>query len=531
MAINTITDLLRHAGREFASNRCMTYRTEGGRADYSYADVLDRSLRVAALLRARGVQRGDRVVIWGPNRPDWGFAYFGTLLLGAIAVPFDVRAHESFLERIEEHTEPRLTIASQAQQDSAVLKHPPYVTLDTLAADSAGFAPATDLPDIAASDIAVLMYTSGTTGDPKGVILTHGNIASNLQAVPEIITILPYYRFLSLLPLSHIFEQVIGLLVPMIGGASIVYIDTLKPQVIFETMEAEGNTCMALVPQLLQLFMSGIEREVRRQGKERAWSILHTVARRLPFDFRKRLFPAIHRRLGGKFEFFASGGAYLPTALAQRWENMGIKVVQGYGLTEASPIVTANSLERRILDSIGRICSSVEVRIADDSEILIKGPSVFQGYWRDPATTAEAFEDGWYHTGDLGRRSDSGDYYFTGRKKNLIVLASGLNVHAEDVEQVLRETGLVTDAVVVARGEREGHTEVFAVLAMEDPTRAGDAVRDANHHLAQHQRISGHVVWPDADFPRTHTLKVRRPEVERRLAEIAPPVRAGTQAT
>jgi long-chain acyl-CoA synthetase len=372
----------------------------------------------------------------------------------------------------------------------------------------------------------VLMYTSGTTGDPKGVILTHGNVAANMRAIPEIIIIEPYFRLLSLLPLSHILEQVVGLMVPMLGGASIHYIDTLKPQVIFEAMEAEGITMMIVVPQLLQLFMNGIEREVRRQGKERIWNVLHAVAPRLPFGLRRRLFPAIHKRLGGKFEFFASGGAYLPPDLAQRWENMGIKILQGYGLTENSPIVCANSLDRRKLDSIGRVVSNVQLKLADDGEILIKGPSVFKGYWQDPAATEAAFEDGWYHTGDTARMDDQGYLYFTGRKKNVIVLANGMNVHAEDVENALTSTGLVVDAVVLGQNDLSGEPQVHAVLVMEDPSQAEVAIERANKNLAGHQRIRTHTIWPDEDFPRTHTLKVKRPEVERRLREMGEQVRA-----
>jgi long-chain acyl-CoA synthetase len=442
-------------------------------------------------------------------------------MLGAIVVPFDVRAAEGFLQRVEAKTEPKLVIAGRAQQGGAALAHPPYLTLDDLVAEARAHEPAGNLPELSPDDVAVLMYTSGTTGDPKGVILTHGNVASNLTAVPEIIVIQPYFRLLSLLPLSHIFEQVIGLMVPMLGGASVVYVDTLRPDVIFQAMEEERITMMICVPQLLQLFMNGIEREVRRQGKERVWNALHAVAGRLPFGLRRRLFPQVHKRLGGHFEFFVSGGAYLAPALAQRWEDMGIKVLQGYGLTENSPIVSANSLDRRRLDSIGRVVSNVELELADDGEILIRGPSVFKGYWQDPAATAAAFEDGWYHTGDMARRDAGGWLYFTGRKKNVIVLANGFNVHAEDVENALRATGLITDAVVVAGSDAAGDPEVHAILAMEDPSQAEAAVRQANRALAPHQQIRSHTVWPDPDFPRTHTLKVRRPAVEARFKELA----------
>lgn len=518
---DTIVDVLRHAAATYPDNPCMAFRHDGVRDAYTYHEVLDLAGRVAALLRACGMERGDRIVIWGPNRPEWGLTYFGALLLGAIVVPFDVRAAESFLQRIEAKTEPKLIVAGSVQRESATLPHPPYLALEELVERARAHASPPDLPALAPDDVAVLMYTSGTTGDPKGVILTHGNVASNLRAVPEIIVIQPYFRLLSLLPLSHIFEQVIGLMVPMLGGASVVYVDTLRPDVIFQAMEEERITMMICVPQLLQLFMNGIEREVRRQGKERLWNALHAVAARLPFRLRRYLFPQVHRRLGGHFEFFVSGGAYLPPALAQRWENMGVKVLQGYGLTENAPIVSANSLDRRKLDSIGRVVSNVELRLAEDGEILIRGPSVFKGYWQDPAATAAAFEDGWYHTGDMARRDDEGYLYFTGRKKNVIVLANGFNVHAEDVENALRATGLVADAVVVAGSAPNGDPEVHAVLAIEDPAQAEVAVRAANKALAPHQQIRSHSVWPDPDFPRTHTLKVRRPEVERRLKELA----------
>jgi long-subunit acyl-CoA synthetase (AMP-forming) len=200
---------------------------------------------------------------------------------------------------------------------------------------------------------------------------------------------------------------------------------------------------------------------------------------------------------------------------------MGIKILQGYGLTENSPIVSANSLERRKLDSIGRVVSNLQLRLAEDGEILIKGPSVFKGYWQDAAATAEAFEDGWYHTGDLARMDAEGWLYFTGRKKNVIVLANGMNVHAEDVENALRSTGLVVDAVVVGQNDLSGEPQVHAALVMEDPSQAEAAVERANKQLAGHQRVRSHTIWPDEDFPRTHTLKVRRPDVERRLREMA----------
>ncbi|MGH2481462.1 MAG: AMP-binding protein, partial [Ktedonobacteraceae bacterium] len=372
-------------------------------------------------------------------------------------------------------------------------------------------------------NLAELVFTSGTTGQPKGVMLSHGNIASNARAALQMVDIHAGDRSLSILPLSHMFEATIEVAL-LASGASIVYARTLVPDTLLKLLGSQGATCMVLVPQALQLFLNGIERQVRLQKKEKAWAMLHRIAPHLPFAWRRLLFGAVHKRFGGHFRFFISGGAYLNPQLAERWENMGFRVQQGYGATECAPVISATPYADHIHDTVGKALPGLRVRIAEDGEILVHGPNVALGYWKNPTATEAAFQNGWYYTGDLGYLDARGFLYIKGRKKNLIVLANGLNVYPEDVENVLVNSPAVKDAVVVGLAENAHEPVVHAVLLMDDPGQAKTAVQQANKHLAAHQQIRGFTIWPEADFPRTHTLKVKRPE----LLEMLPAVRVSS---
>src|SRR5581483_1686041 len=275
-----------------------------------------------------------------------------------------------------------------------------------------------------------------------------------------------------------------------------------------------------LVPQALQLFLNAIEREVKRQGREAALERLFVRARHLPMHLRRKLFRRVHRRFGGNLEIVISGGAHLDPDLARRWELMGVTVLQGYGATEASPIISCDRPAERRAGAVGRPFPAVDLRINDDGEILAKGPNIFRGYWNNPAATQAVLRDGWYFTGDLGRIDADGFLYLSGRKKDLIVLANGQNVYPEDIEQCLIREPAVTDAVVIGLEGPGGGVQVHAALLLTDPSLAAAAVRAANAQLAAHQQIQGFTVWPDVDFPRTHTLKVKKTEVATRLREL-----------
>lgn len=513
--MNTIPLILKNAVERFATRPALIEPTgENALSTLTYSALQERVHGFAGHLQQQQVSRGERLMIWSASRADWLIAYLGALLVGMVVVPLDVSSREEFLRRIAETTGAKFLVTTRKQYEG--LSQPPVPLIDL---DDLPQAPldAAQLPVVEENDLAELVFTSGTTGQPKGVMLSHSNIASNATAALAVVEIRESDRALSILPLSHMFEMTINIAI-IHAGASVVYARTLAPDTLLRLLATQQVTCMVLVPQALQLFLNGIEREVRRQKKERQWGLLHTVAARLPFGVRRTLFSAVHKRFGGHFRFFVSGGAYLPPRLGQCWEDMGFRVLQGYGATECSPIISATSTrERNNLESVGKPLPGVQVRIADDQEILVHGPNIAQGYWKNAEATAEAFQDGWYHTGDLGYLDAHHYLYLKGRKKNLIVLANGLNVYPEDIENVLHTIPGVRDAVVIGLPRENQAPEVHAVLILDDPARARAIVQQANKQLASHQQIRGFTLWNEQDFPRTHTLKVKRQEVESAL--------------
>ncbi|HZR39583.1 MAG TPA: AMP-binding protein [Ktedonobacteraceae bacterium] len=482
----------------------------------TYQTLQERVQRFAGYLQQQGFSKGERMMIWSPSRIDWMVTYLAALMVGLVVVPLDINTKEDFLQRLAETTEARYLVTTQKQYKS--LKQPPVPLIDIDQLPEGPF-DATRLPSIDENDLAELVFTSGTTGQPKGVMLSHRNIVSNATTALQVVNIQSKDRALSILPLSHMFELTIEMAIFHIG-ASNVYARTLSPETLFRLLATQHVTLMVLVPQALQLFLNGIEREVRRQKKEKQWAMLHSIAAHLPFGVRRYLFGTVHKRFGGQFRFFVSGGAYLPPQIGRTWENMGFRVLQGYGATECAPVISATPYHDHNLESVGKPLPGVEVRIADDGEILVHGPNVALGYWKNPEATEAVFRDGWYYTGDLGYMDSHGNLYLKGRKKNLIVLANGMNVYPEDVENVLQGQSGVKEAIVCGLPGKDKETEVHAVLLMDDPSKAKDAVRNANKQLASHQQIRGFTLWTGEDFPRTHTLKVKRPEVLATLEDM-----------
>ncbi|HVB75892.1 MAG TPA: AMP-binding protein [Ktedonobacteraceae bacterium] len=515
--MKTINTLFASAAKRFHARIALLEPTDdAGIVTYTYAELQAKVHRFTGYLQEKRIEKGERILIWSASRVDWMVAFLGTLLAGGVIVPLDVNSKQDFLERIAQTTEATCLITTQKQY--ATLKNPSLTLIDLDNLPQGAF-DAAALPEVEGNDLAELVFTSGTTGQPKGVMLSHWNIASDAMASLQGVDIHADDRTLSILPLSHTFELTIEM-AEFEAGASILYARTLVPDTLLKLLGSQGVTCMVLVPQALQLFMNGIERQVRMQKKEKQWEMLHRVARRLPFNARRRLFGAVHKRFGGHFRFFVSGGAYLSPKLAERWENMGFRVMQGYGTSECSPVVSVTRPNDHTYESIGHPLPGIEVRIAEDGELLVHGPNVAQGYWKNPEATAAVFQNGWYYTGDLGSKDEKGRIYLKGRKKNLIVLANGLNVYPEDIENLLLMNPLVKDAVVVGLMEKGEGPTVYAILLMEDPSQARAVIQQTNKQLASHQQVRGYTVWPEKDFPRTHTLKVRRPEVMEKLQAI-----------
>ena len=511
--MQTLVDLLKDASDRFGPSPALVI-TPGFRQErWSYDKLWETSGKVAGYLRDQGLEKGDRALLWAPNRPEWVAAFFGCLRAGVMAVPLDARSAPDFVERIVQRTEPKLAFHSRFTSGDLPDAPFPVVPLEELEDLVEQAAPMQEAPALSGADIAEVMFTSGTTGDPKGVVLTHRNILSNVQAVRELVLVKPSYRLLSLAPLSHMLEQTGGMLVPISSGATVVYPVSRQPSIIFKTLKSNKITNIVLVPRALQLFMNAIEREVRARGKEKQWQLLHRVAPRLPVPLRRLLFRAVHRKMGGQIRFFMSGGAYLDPEVARKWKALGIPVLQGYGTTETAPVISTNTFSHEKPASVGKVLPGQEVKVADDGEVLTRGPNVTPGYWQDPEATAASFDGEWYRTGDLGYFDQDGFLYLKGRKKDLIVLANGQNVYPEDIETALTKQPGVRDGVVVGLPKDGGDVEVHAVLLLEDGASAPELVRGVNSQMAGHQQIQGTTVWPEEDFPRTHTLKVKKPLV------------------
>ncbi len=511
----TVGSILEASVRTFGRRPALLYRPLYRTETWSYADLWERSGRVVGRLRTQGITKGDRVVIWAPNSPWWVAAYLGCLRLGVILVPLDLRSTPDFIERVVTQTEPRLAIVSRLTAAGWTYSTNPWI-IEDLEQLLAGIESA-DPGSVADEDIAEVIFTSGTTGDPKGVILTHGNITANLASALQVVPTSPDFRLLSLLPLSHMFEQTVGLLLPLACGASVYYPISRQSTMLFRDLQSQGITTILAVPQAFSLLMAGIEREVAKAGKSATWDRLGKIAAHLPMAARRLLFRSVHARLGGKLLFLVSGGAPLEAELTEKWALLGLPMIQGYGATEAAPILSGTMLHDLGPGTVGRAVPSVEIRIAEDGEVLARGPNITPGYWKNPQATADAFIDGWYKTGDLGQLDAEGRLSLRGRKKDLIVLANGQNVYPADLENVLRAGGGLTDAAVVGLPSPQG-ARVHAVLLLDpSETNPPELIRAANAQLAAHQQIQGHSVWPEADFPRTHTLKVKKHEVLRAL--------------
>ena len=504
----TIVEFLAAAAERFGERPAVMFKPGIRYQKWSYAELWEDAGRVASLLRERGLKKGDRALLWGPNCPQWVVCFFGCIRAGVIAVPLDLRSPDDFVEKVISKSKPSLAFVSRLTPGGGETLDLPLVRFEDLAKLTEGLPEPPDA-GVSSDDVAEIMFTSGTTGDPKGVMLTHGNILADLEAIRQFIPGEPHYRLLSLLPLSHMFEQMGGLFLALGCGASVTYPTSRQPTVLFRTMAETKVTTMLLVPQALELFMNNIEREVRRQGKERIWAILMGIARRTPFRMRRYLFPAVHRRFGGHLELIVSGGAALSPELGEKWSLLGITLLQGYGTTETAPVITLHPIDKPRFDSAGLPLPGVDVRIADDGEVFVRGPIVMPGYWEAPEQSAAVLEDGWYKTGAPGGGRGGGHRNPKARKKEMIGLARGENVYAEDVENVLKQADGGTDAVVVGLPKGSG-MEVHAALILADTGDAAEAVSWANARLAEHQRVGGFTVWPDEDFPRTHTLKVKK---------------------
>jgi long-chain acyl-CoA synthetase len=515
----TLLHMLRESAERYGDRPALLIKPGFRTRSWSYHDLVDIAPRVARVFADMGLERGDRVVIWAVNRPEWGLAYLGAVHAGIVLVPLDVRSAPDFAAKIAQRTGAKAVLASQLTQQQAEDLQLPVILIESIP-DRAREAPPLPPAEVGPDDLVEVVFTSGTTGDPKGAMITHRNLVSNASVLRQVFPFRDDERLLSILPLSHLFEQTCGFLAPLFAGASIVYPVSRQPAVLIRTFREFGVTMLLVVPAGLKLLDNAIERRVDAGGKRATFERLHRLARHLPRPLKRLLFRPVLAGFGGKFRTLAIGAAALETGLATRWQNMGFDVLQGYGATELSPVVSFTHPIRNRLGTVGEPIPGVEVRIGDDGEVLVRGENVFAGYWEDPQATAAVLDsDGFYHTGDIGELDADGFLTLRGRKKDMLAMPDGTKVYPEDIEAVLTHDERVRDAAVVGWQPPGSDLKVHAAFLLDDPSLADAIVHDANAQLGAHQQIRSHSIWPEEDFPRTPTLKIKKRVVLQRLTD------------
>jgi long-chain acyl-CoA synthetase len=500
---------------------------------FTYDEVTRAARALAGRLGREGIASGDKVLLWGENRPEWIVVFWGCLLVGAIVVPIDYRASAAFVGRVWRIVGGRLLFTGDevpAADALAALDAPgPIRALSSIDWHAAPEPLPAGVREAIGPDSTVeIIFTSGATAAPKGVIITHRNVLANIEPVEREIRKYrkygrPFYplRFLNLLPLSHMFGQAMATFIPPMLTGEVVFMRGYNPAEIERQLRRRRVSVLVSVPKILEVLADHVRRlypEVREPEDADGGARTRTH-----WVWRWWRYRRVHRAVGLKFWSFVVGAAPLDPALEAFWSRLGFLVVQGYGLTETAPIVTLNHPFRTSRGSVGRPIGGVEMKLAPDGEILVRGDNVTTGYFGAPGETAAVFDDGWFHTGDIGEIDASGQLFIRGRKKEMIVTPEGLNVFPEDVERVLNAVPGVIDSAVVGV-TRDGQERVHAVLVGAPDLDVEEVVRQANPRLADHQRIRGARLWPGDRLPRTEgTSKLKRRDLKQWLETGTPP--------
>ncbi len=495
----TIRELLEQTANRLPEKVALQVKRKDQWVRFSFRDIYQRACEVAGRLHAAGLRKGDRVVLFSENQPEWGISYLGASFLGLIVVPLDSQTWHREVWSVAEFTEAKALLISrkclerltkEELKENETARNPRFLfSVDNLCAplglkeypNSSNpkverVSDSSVLPELDTNDPVSIIFTTGTAVDPKGAVHTHRSFLNNLQGVNHYLSVGENDRLLSVLPLYHALEFSCGFLMPLHRGASVTYVHSLKPRVILETMRETKTTCMLGVPTLYALIREDIERRILRTSKSplkqnvmrTSKRLSESVEERFGHNIGRRLFARVHEEFGGHIRVFVSGGSALGRSLYRDFRSMGLPIYEGYGLTETAPVLTVNPLHRSREGSAGRPLPGVELRLFRPDrdgigEIIVRTPSIMEKYFKNPEATEAVFRDGWFHTGDLGWVDADGFVYITGRCKDVIVTGAGKNVYPTDLEAIYRSLDSIDDICVI--GIKSGLTEdVHAVI-------------------------------------------------------------------
>jgi len=526
---------MQEAAARFADKIALQMKAGDRFQQYTYRDLLRNVASVASSLSELGIGKGDRVAILSENRPEWVIAYLAVLAYGAVVVPLDAQLTDKEVALLLASSETKAVFVSSACRQ----KLPREAALLILSFDPgdgvsfagmlAGHRNAELPPAQAAGDLAAILYTSGTTGDPKGVMLSQGNLASNLASVIKLGLFDDQDNLLLILPLHHTYAAMACILLPLALGATVTVLNSLKGPDILACMQETGITVLIGVPLLYAGLRRAIFDEIRKKpAPVRALVSLLLKSNSLflktfHINVGRALFGAVHAKFGPRFKFFASGGARLEPDVYTDMTNLGFTVIEGYGLTETSPVSAFNPLSKQRAGSIGIALPDVEVRIADPDaqgmgEIAIRGPNVMIGYYKKPQETDKVLRDGWFYTGDLGYQDRDGYFFITGRSKEMIVLPSGKKIFPEELEKFYKQIPAIKELCLL-QGERGIEAAVvpdFDYLRKMNLSNSRETIafelEDLAKDLPPYKRITGLKIFKDP-FPATRLGKLKRGQV------------------
>ena len=499
----TLVDQFETNGRDLA-----IVATRGAREfKTSYRDLALLSRRFAAYLENHSIRKGDRVLIWGENCGEWTAAFFGCVLRGVLPVPLDHAGSADFAFRVAQDVRPRLVVGDPEKIPALGLPSLPFPAFDSSLTGQT--LPA--LASLVAADPLQIIFTSGTTGQPKGIVHSHANVLASLQPIErEMSKYLkferPFHpiRIMHTLPLSHVFGQFMGLWIPSLMAAEVHYESRLVAHELISKIKHRRISVLAAVPRVLDLMQGyalarfpNLQTRIQDAAQLKAWQ-------------RWWHFRDVHQAFGLKFWAFVCGGASLSPSAEEFWGRLGFVVVQGYGMTETTALVSLNHPFHAASGTIGQVLPGREVRLSDEGEVLVRGATISNTVWQQGRIENHPSE--WLHTGDLAEFDAEGNLIFRGRKKDVIVTASGLNIYPEDLEAALnRQAGVKASAVI--ESQTPNGPEPIAVLVLTSETSIESVVHGANSQLAEYQKIHHWQLWPQPDLPRTSTGKILKREI------------------
>lgn len=541
-----IIDLIKQRAYSYKDKKALSIKEQGSWSELSYKELYEKSTNLANNLIKLGIKKQDKIAILSESRPEWGVALFASVMSGATVVPLDIKLTLSELKSILSDCKPKIILISSQFADIALdLKKQLDFLENIFVINSSQVSVLSSINNLekiennikvkrTLEELAFIIYTSGTTGSPKGVMITFKNLLSQIQDFEKLFNIKSSNNFLSILPLNHLFELNVGFLFPLYCGSSITFVKSLTPREISQTMQERKITNVISVPLFLKMIKNGIESEIRKQTKlkQLIFKIFFMISSVIPFSaLKKILFFSIHKKLGGNLDSFICGAAPLTNEIISFFINIGINVYQGYGLTETSPCISSNTPRHNKIGSVGKPFESIKLKIDKNSEILVKGPNVMQGYYNSYELTQSAFnKEGWFHTGDIGKLDKEGYLYITGRIKNLIVLGGGKKVHPEEVESVLLTSDMFKEVCVIGTkiesGKNKGYEKVSAIITPSDAlaekfNNNKTVIKDIIENeikllctkIAPYKHPKEIIVYYK-ELPKTLTKKIKREEVK-----------------